>query len=107
MRPSGEKERRLDGIVACVAAAALFVALYVGAYFALSEPSSVYYSSDASGVVTFRLQSFRYGGSRVEPFFWPLTQIDRLIRPGYWRREEPFMIPSEEVPVSLEVEPIR
>ncbi|HEV7282188.1 MAG TPA: hypothetical protein VGN57_18440 [Pirellulaceae bacterium] len=95
MRPSGEKERSLDGIVACVAAAMLFAAIYVGAYLALSEPTS-FYGSDASGVVFTRVQSFRYGGSLSEPFFWPLTQVDMVIRPNYWRWEEPSIIPIED-----------
>ena len=27
----------------------------------------------------------RFGGEAAEVIFWPLTQLDMLIRPNYWR----------------------
>lgn len=84
--------RALNGIVACLAAVILLAAIYVGSYLPLSEPTSVWVGHDAGAVYSIRQQSLRYGGSRVELFLWPLTQIDIMAGPDYWspQQHDPF-----------------
>jgi hypothetical protein len=80
MSEGDERGRSFHGIVACVAAAMLLGAIYVGSYLALSDPWTFY---SPGGVE--RSQSFRFGGEAAKAIFWPLTQFDMLVRPDYWR----------------------
>lgn len=90
MSDAGEKERNLHGIAACIAAALLFVTIYAGSYFALSEPTLAprLSGSGSSPARLARIQTFRFGGGVAAILFWPLTQMDMLVRPGFWAADE-------------------
>ncbi|HEV7280373.1 MAG TPA: hypothetical protein VGN57_09190 [Pirellulaceae bacterium] len=81
-----KKTRASEGLI--VAAALLLLpGAYVGAYLTLSEPvPQVYRSPDGKS----EGRSYRerigggVGGGYLETFFWPLTQLDRKLRPERW-----------------------
>lgn len=70
----------VTAIVACSAALVLLAAIYVGAYLALLEPWTFYTPAGSE-----RIAGFRFGGEAAKVIFWPLTQLDMLLRPEYWR----------------------
>ena len=55
----------------------LFV-VYVGSYLYFVDPMTAMLSSQAFA------PPYRYGGQTAGWIFWPIEQIDRLIRPGFW-----------------------
>jgi hypothetical protein len=99
-----DKPRSFSPIIAAVLL--LLPVLYVGSYLALVVPGgfdatppiprgTVAVPTTAtelrrarfqtrSGVQQIVIHRYRLGGRRAEWFFWPLEQIDRLLRPGAW-----------------------
>lgn len=65
---------------------------YLGAYYALLEPSVGFgeFESTVPGVVVLALErhpSYRLNWPIVAAFFSPAHQLDRQLRPGYWYSE--------------------
>ena len=62
--------------------------LYVASYCALVVPGGDVWNPDpelrAQGVWTPTGSNYKLGGIMANRFFWPLEQIDRLIRPRAW-----------------------
>lgn len=89
MSDGGERGRNLYGMAMCIAVILLCVTVYTGAYFALSDPTIAPMLNAPPGDLTkVRIQMFRYGGGTAEVIFWPLTQIDRLVRPSFWAADD-------------------
>jgi hypothetical protein len=59
--------------IACVFLSLAFLAVYAGLYFALV---------DFPG----RVPQYHRGGDAAKVIFWPINQLDRLIRPNYWSK---------------------
>jgi hypothetical protein len=66
-----------------IAALLLLLVLYVGNYLALVAPYHGLYFNDIPDP-----PDYRCGGSWSACAFWPLEQIDRRLRPGFWNQEE-------------------
>jgi hypothetical protein len=54
--------------------------LYVGSYLALVQPGQLYPRTYDSP----RPSNYRWGSQWAKPFFWPLEQVDRKLRPRKW-----------------------
>lgn len=54
--------------------------LYVGSYLALVSPLTM--KVGAGGIIYFT--NYRVGDEVAAGVFWPLEQLDRKARPGYW-----------------------
>jgi hypothetical protein len=79
------REKRDIGAVVLMAMLPLMAGAYVGAYLLLSEPTvSVAQASDGGLDVVYG-DRFGGGGQYTEAFFWPLTQLDRQLRPERWQ----------------------
>ena len=53
--------------------------LYVGAYYALVRPLRLYsFATEGS------YMSPQYSFEQARPFFWPIHEIDRRLRPQVW-----------------------
>lgn len=61
-------------IVACLL---LLPVMYVGSYLALAAHSPRRMGEP-------RIALYRVKSKNVHQFFWPLEQIDRRLRPGFW-----------------------
>ncbi|WP_254507521.1 hypothetical protein [Anatilimnocola floriformis] len=76
-----KRESRASLVVTIVL---LLPALYVGSYLALVEPNP-------KGIPYWGLNSgsghYGYRGALVDRFFWPLEQVDRMVRPKAWPNE--------------------
>jgi hypothetical protein len=56
---------------------------YVGAYFALLNPSPPFVEPEKGNFV-LRSVGFRLGGRFSETAFWPLIKLDHRVRPEFW-----------------------
>jgi hypothetical protein len=99
MSDRGEKGHGVRGVVVCLATIALLAAIYVGSYFALMAPIA-FQLAQLPPVRGFRVpivseevrrQHFRYGGTAADSAFWPLTQLDKLVRPDYWGESDTLL----------------
>jgi hypothetical protein len=99
MSDRSEKGHGVRGVVVCLAMTALLAAIYVGSYFALMAPMTIQIAQ-LPPVRGFRVptvsgegrrQHFRYGGTAADCVFWPLTQLDKLVRPDYWGESETLL----------------
>ncbi|HEV7278679.1 MAG TPA: hypothetical protein VGN57_00585 [Pirellulaceae bacterium] len=59
-------------------------ALYVGSYAALLNPSESFDYLGKPGVVMGRHPRFYVDHRWLDSAYWPLIELDRLLRPGYW-----------------------
>jgi hypothetical protein len=60
----------------------LLAALYVGAYYAMVEPTPL---PIMMGVGPWRMNAnYRFGGESSAAFFSPLEELDRRFFPGRW-----------------------
>jgi len=75
-----------------LASVLLLLMLYVGSYLALVVPESENYWNwtrlRTSPVV--RLPLYRFGGELSERVFWPLEQIDRMVRSHAWHPDRTY-----------------
>lgn len=81
-KPDGTRRRRFEA--ACI----VLIPLYVGSYFTLLEQSDDYVFVDQNpetGVSLLDIEP-RYSVSYVDTLFYPLNQVDRMLRPLHWRR---------------------
>lgn len=89
---SSPKHDRSFGIAVFCCVVLVLLIVYVGSYCALlGEP--VRRLADPFDYLVLmendqRADHYRYGGEAAEYFFWPINQVDRLIRRGYWT--DPF-----------------
>jgi hypothetical protein len=60
--------------------------LYVGSYLALVRPTTVIFNGGGQKM-TFVDPHYRFGGQIAESFFWPLEEIDRVLRPDAWKSD--------------------
>lgn len=78
------RNTRAGAVLIVLLSLLLLVVGYAGLYIALSEPApSVARRPD--GYLELRYHEHIGGGGYVEPLFWPLSQIDRQLRPERWR----------------------
>ncbi len=62
----------------------LIPSLYMGAYYALLEPTSVF-SLAYDGTGFKQMPDYSIGGEGVQTFFNPIHCLDRLVRPSHWQ----------------------
>ena len=61
--------------------------LYVGSYAALLSPQVS--GEGRLGVIYYwRVPAYRWNGTAVNRLFQPLTVVDKIVRPTYWRGTE-------------------
>lgn len=86
------KERRAGPIIAAmlVAIPLLLFASYMGSYYAMLEgrdtlppPASFWWQNE--NYTTEYIPKYRLENELIENSFSPANQLDRLIRPGYWK----------------------
>lgn len=66
----------------------LLPVLYVGSYFALAMPPVNQDRANQranSGRGNYGWGGYAWGGSFAAQFYWPLEQLDRNVRPGFWK----------------------
>jgi hypothetical protein len=71
-------------IIWSVTAVLCVLAIYAASYYALVYRGTVYYGPDVRPVVVTWPATYAIRGDWVESLFWPMNQVDRLIRPNYW-----------------------
>ena len=64
----------------------LLPVLYVGSYVVLVEPPSPAFRNRPVMLYPYPDEPLHYrlGGEMAAAFYWPLNQIDRMVRPGVW-----------------------
>lgn len=80
-----EKPRSFAPMV--VAVLLFMLVLYIGSYFALVVPNPG--SATVRDHMDWKKSPYRFGGEFSRRIYWPLEQIDRLVRPDAW--ELPFV----------------
>jgi hypothetical protein len=81
-----KKESRAPLIVATVLL--LLPVLYVGSYLALVTPHArfpVRLNISSTNLMADDWEHYRLPGKVCGCIFWPLEQIDRKVRPGFWQ----------------------
>jgi hypothetical protein len=82
--------RSVSIFVSLVASLLLLLAAYMGAYYANLERAWFMAEIFEAGGIDAGAQPALYPVYRVEhrlvrKFFWPANQLDRVIRPEYWK----------------------
>ena len=80
-------------LVAGIAGSVLLLTLYVGAYYATVRPVPRYTGGaldwPADMGPMYGPDSWREFYSVTQPLFWPIHQVDRMLRPDYWYFDDP------------------
>ena len=89
----GEKKRRGGWWALAVVAVLTLLGLYVGAYYATVLPTrdatlDTFYEPTQM-VPMYGPDSWGQFQSFAQPFFWPISQVDRKIRPAAWKAPPP------------------
>lgn len=90
-----------NGTAAILVAVTLLLlsTLYVGGYFALSDPMEIAIGSHDEEWITWgHVQRFRIGASWIDAAYWPMTQLDYLLRREFWQAAEYHPPPVELSP---------
>jgi hypothetical protein len=93
-------DKQRSSAAAVIAALLLLLpALYVGSYMALVQPTTVFFTGGGQRL-SLVIVNYRLGGTIAERAFWPLEQLDRLVRPSAWRAPPipMFLSPSNPPP---------